>query len=416
MALSWTLDEFTYAHSAWLISQGERPYRDFALLHPPLVELLFAPVFWVTEHSLEALLIIRVTLALLLVLCIGSLERLNLRYAPFGVTAMIALGCGIFPSWMLEIRPDSVAVILTIFAIVVLEQGRTLLSASLVALALFSSEKVLIYGAALPLALLVSKRETKEFYRFVFCGAVVATILFGLQILWVGWLPTKLFYIDWTVAHELAYSATTGISQLAPFYFEIGIFSVLTLLGIGKTLLSFRSATDQQSLQQNLALFLMLILGLVSYLVQRGAYPYSLLPALAPSIVFCARLFPNRLRTGQIAFVGLLLLLFVPLSEDNREQRELLSNIEIKVPPDSCVYDNSGTAVTRDHVAFYFFTDALMRKLFQSSFSDELLNLIKEKDCRWMIKDFRYRELPPQFRKQLEEMFPVCTGSLCGTG
>lgn len=412
LRLAFTLDEFTYSHASWLVSRGELPYRSFALLHPPFVELLFSPVFWLTNDGVTALLTIRCLVAVLFFGTLLLLEKFNQGRAIPGLTMLLALSFGVFGSWMLELRPDSLALGLVFASIFFVGKTRDTFAAICLGLAAFTSEKAWIYGAAIPLGIVFTASERDRFLRLTLIALTVTLFLYSGLVFFAGFGPVKKFLFDWAVSHETAYLRRGAFEQLGPFAIEFAIFFCLGGVGIVRTLKSGVDLKDR-------ILFFLLILGFISYWVQRGAYIYSLLPVAGPLVLFASRSIPQpKFETPRwlpIVFIALTLLPLFALPDSNREQLILLRNIEEKVPQESCVYDNSGTAVTRPHVRFYFFTDALMRKIFWKELETEVPKEIVVKQCFALIKDKRFYELPPNLQKWLNSYFPKCENQLCLT-
>jgi hypothetical protein len=398
--LPWSLDEFTYAHAAWLISQGQIPYRDFALQHPPLSELMGAPFFLFFGDAVLALLAIRAVLAIFFIWVVYNLRRLagQSEGGGWGGVILLALAITIFPTWMLELRPDSIAVGLVVWAHLLARRERLVSSGAVLGLALFASEKVLIYGASVPLALLISRKTSREFSRVVLGGALTISALYFTLIYLTGWAPFKLFFIDWTLAHEAAY-ATGGV--LSHHWLELCLVLLLVVRG------AMRKA--------ELDLLMFFLLGLLSYLIQKGPWAYSLLPAVAPGIIFMARALPEKLPLRVLTAAVSLCFLIYPFKETNKPQRELLTEIERVVPPDACVYDNTGTAVNRPHLLFYFYTDSLMRRMMHNYHERLVFNALESNPCPAMIKDERFHELPLSMQERLRDRYPECQGRLCLT-
>src|SRR5581483_7929587 len=70
---SFSIDEFQYAHAAWLVAHGSVPYRDFFEVHFPLVYQALAPVFAVLGDDPRAVLGLRIAmLGFLALACFGA--------------------------------------------------------------------------------------------------------------------------------------------------------------------------------------------------------------------------------------------------------------------------------------------------------------------------------------------------------
>ncbi len=412
LGLRFSMDEFTYAHASWLIAQGHLPYRDFALLHPPLVEILIAPLFLLMERSVSVLLVGRVIFAAVFFGSVLLFHRWSGNRS--GMMFLLAIAFGVFPTWMTELRPDSLALFLSLLAIWAVDKERILLGAVLLGLAAFTSEKVAIYGLALPIGMVWHERDLRNAFRFSVFAFIVACICYALTAAAVGIGPLFEFWLGWEIRHEREYLYRGAWSQLAPEADAWGLYSLLALAGI---VACFRKG---MSLVERMLLCL-LVLGFASYAIQRGPYAYSLLPFVAPLVYFAAKSAEPFLQErstrilGAFIIVALLILAFRPIAnhESNREQIVMLNNMERLVPPGVCVYDNTGTAVNRPHARFFFFTDALMRKLQWNELEVQAPKDIVKKGCTAMIIDRRFFELPPALQTWLRNYFPHCDGDLC---
>src|SRR5262249_1348318 len=146
------------------------------------------------------------------------------------------------------------------------------------------------------------------------------------------------------------------------------------------------------------ALLLLLIFGVLSYGMQRAAFGYSVLPFTAPLIYFAACAFDlilsdRAVRIVRIAALTMLVLLAlrpIPPADSNVGEIQRLRDMERSVPEGRCVYDNSGTAINRPHVRYYWSTDILTRKLMRDELNLELLPDIVKRNCPAMIIDERF--------------------------
>lgn len=116
----WDPDEFQHAQFAWLVAQGQVPFRDFFEHHPPLWHLLAAPfaggvdasraesVFGFLVGARAASLLLSGVLALLA----WMLAR---RFAPPpvpGLAVALLLGAGFVITKGVEVRPDPLCAVL----------------------------------------------------------------------------------------------------------------------------------------------------------------------------------------------------------------------------------------------------------------------------------------------------------------
>src|SRR5262245_27399228 len=106
-----SIDEFQYAHAAWLIAQGQVPYRDFFEVHFPLVYQVLAPVFLVAGDDPSAVLGLRAGMLVFLALTGGAAMLANRERGPIAMLAapLVLLMLPPFLIFATEIRPDPVA-------------------------------------------------------------------------------------------------------------------------------------------------------------------------------------------------------------------------------------------------------------------------------------------------------------------
>jgi 4-amino-4-deoxy-L-arabinose transferase-like glycosyltransferase len=103
-------DEIVYLHGSWLVSQGQKPFRDFMEHHYPTLLYLLAPSANLLEGSPRALLVAArlLNLALLAVLLgvFVSMLRPLLRTPQAAWASLLLLGCFFFDRNSMEVRPD----------------------------------------------------------------------------------------------------------------------------------------------------------------------------------------------------------------------------------------------------------------------------------------------------------------------
>jgi hypothetical protein len=405
-----SLDEFTYTHAAWMISNGQLPYKDFPLFHPPLLEIVLSPLFFVTDSAFLSVMIARTLLAVNLVTAAILVERLS--KAKPGIAFTLTLCVGTFSSWMTEIRPDSLALTLFLFSFYFLEKNRLVLSAIILSLALFTSEKGIIYAPVLAIPLLVSGRF-KAAIQLTLITICLTLAFYALLCAVVGFDAAYEFLVGWAIRHETLYPRRSPFNDLIAYSGQLLFLSFFSAIAV------FRDY------KRNIHWAVLLFLALISYFSQRGPYAYSLLPAvLALIILSSAGISRLVTRAGLVQLIlpcqlvtFLVLIFFAPLREQqNTRQLDALKLIDETIPAESCVYDNSGFAVTRNHASYWYFTDELVRNLFMKEFEVEVPQSISLNNCSAMIIDERFSRLSPLLRGELIKLFPNCKGLVCFRG
>jgi len=103
-------DEIEHLHAAWLVKQGQVPYRDFVENHPPCVHYLLAPLTRVFEGLPHALVfaarILDLALLGIALAVFVALVKPVLRSKSAGWTAILLVSCFLFVRNSMEVRPD----------------------------------------------------------------------------------------------------------------------------------------------------------------------------------------------------------------------------------------------------------------------------------------------------------------------
>ncbi len=97
-------DEIEHLHAAYLVHQGQVPYRDFFQNHPPTLHLLLAPIVSLFPQGISAVVLSRTFVMLLLLVSVAVLS--TLIPPSFHVPALI-VAFSIPGYWLLyHLRPD----------------------------------------------------------------------------------------------------------------------------------------------------------------------------------------------------------------------------------------------------------------------------------------------------------------------
>jgi len=300
---SYSIDEFDYAHAAWLVAQGEVPYLDFFDHHFPLLYQLLSVVFLVAgddPETIRALRLVLLPVPLVLAWAIWSLNRRWLGDCLAAVGIVLVFGTVSFTTFVTEIRPDGLALALFLSSLAVLgleldPRGRGLLAGLLLGLAVWSSQKVVIYG--LPLAIVFVADLVARRRRPAALGSpllfLAGTLLVGAGALTYLLATDSLtaFYnlcFRWSSLHESFGRRFSWWRHLAPAVMQAGWVFAAAAVGLVATVRrAWREQPDERWRQ--LVLALCLISAFASYTIQTAPYPYSLLPGLAFVALFGAR-------------------------------------------------------------------------------------------------------------------------------
>ncbi len=438
---TFSIDEFQYAHSAWLVARGQVPYRDFFEVHLPLVYQALAPVFWLLGDSPLNILSLRVGMLVPLVGTCASAASLNRRYGLLAVflAPALLLATPPFVSLATEIRPDPFAFALFLGALALLasplaSRARAFGAGALLVAAVWGSQKVLFYGGIIALALgldLVARRgrapalvSTPRAF-LAGAGAVLALIAAYLTATssWAAWWH---WCFVWASEHERYYPGFSWRAYFDPVWKEHPWLFTLAVLGLAATVRRWWSAGRLRWSEPELLLLLALPATFGSYALQRAPFPYSLLPFLGVVTLFAARgaavvLGALESRVWKVAGGGaLVVLLGVQLwrlearlaGSRNERQREVLAQVARLTAPSDVVYDNSGGYVSRPHAYFYFYTDAYLRSAIAETLAREVPAALVASGCVLRVDDLRTEGLPSALRRFLDEHYQPLDGDL----
>jgi hypothetical protein len=422
-----SIDEFQYAHAAWLVSHGKVPYRDFFEFHFPLPYLSYS--LFVSDNP-GSIAHLRLVMLACFALTSFALFRINrCEGVALALTApIVAATSAPFVFFATEIRPDAVAFGLFISALSLLYPApvgrvRAALAGMLWVLALFATQKAIIYSAPLGAVLLANVVRSRAGSRLLSAWrplvlgaagvALVIALYFGATHSGAAWLQQTLI---WAYYHEQRYPGFSwtvyGVPALesAPVLFGLGV------LGALRTALTLKRSPAPLA-EPDLALLLVLFGALFSFGFARAPFPYALVPGLGMLCAFvprglaaiCAGL--RRLFAAEAAYLAGVALVLLALSligpragfseadkklePDNGYQYEVLADVARLTRVSDPVYDNSGGFVARPHVGFRFYTSALDRQVEAATLPVSVPRAIREQGCTALLLDARFRGLPP---------------------
>ncbi|EAU65006.1 hypothetical protein, partial [Stigmatella aurantiaca] len=341
---SFSIDEFQYAHAAWLVAKGQVPYRDFFEVHLPLVYQVLAPVFWFSGDAPLSILALRAAMLVPLVGTCVAAASLNWKQ---GLLAMLLapgllLATAPFVTFATEIRPDPLAFALFLGALALLS-GRTVSSArafgagALLVAAVWASQKVLFYGGIPGLVLvgdlLVRRGRSPALLSsprafLAGMGAVLALIAAYLTVTG-SWAAAWHWCFAWAADHQRHYPGFSWRVYLGPVWKEHPWLFTLAGLGLAATMRGWWSLGPSRWSAPDLLLLLALPATFGAYALQRAPFPYSLLPFLGILAVLAARgvrVGLEVLKAPASQAVGALAVLAVLAVELGRLERRLAQN------------------------------------------------------------------------------------------
>ena len=220
-------DELSHAHMAWLLSIGDKPYRDFAANHFPFFWILLSPVMHIIPESPLGLALLRcLALALnaVFVTALGTLICLELRLKQrIWAAACLALVV-FFPitlNFLVEFRPDALANALLFSSLLWLRLrgGRSITGCFVgglgIGLAVLVNTKYLLFPFVLGgMIVVVNHRKLWEIrYRALpACAGFAAALLGGVTLLALLHIP-----IDAAWRSVVTYNATVEKSHTFGF-------------------------------------------------------------------------------------------------------------------------------------------------------------------------------------------------------
>lgn len=434
---AFSIDEFQYAHAAWLMAHGQVPYRDFFEVHFPLVYQVLAPLFRVLGDDPRNVLALRAAMLVPLAGAGVSVFLLNRREGCIAaLLAPVLLLCTPgFLHFATEVRPDALtaALFLGALAALAVQPGSvrsSFLAGALLVASAWGSQKALFFGGlviAVLLADLLVRRATPPTLiaapRAFFVGIATATGAVAVYLTVTGsWDAWWQWCFVWASEHQRHYPGFSWREYLMPALGDQPAFFVLASAGFG--------ATFTRLLKHPRTPDLLLVVAVPAtfgaFALQRAPFPYSLLPFLGVLSPFAARgvlVLLSVLRTPvwrTVGLAGLAGLFAVQAARveslldggGNARQLEVLARIAELTGPEDVVYDNSGGYVSRPHAHFYFYTDAYLRGSLAGLLSTEMPRALVEQGCVLRVDDLRTSGLPLALRRFLDAHYQPYDGDL----
>lgn len=432
----YNIDEYQYAHGAWRIAQGEVIYRDFFEHHFPLIHQLMAGVFLVVgDEDPGNLLWLRLFMLPFLTLTLIAAAGVNAWHCGrlSLMTPLMVLMVPTFSVMATEVRPDPLAFSLFLSALAVLYldrlsgKWRGFLSGVLLVAATWGTLKVAYYGLIFPAAwvadLLAARQGRREFllgHPFGFmAGAAAGCLPIALYLTFTGsWGVWFEWCIQWSFVHQYHYPGFFWTRNFVPLLTQSFWLFPLAICGVVSTVRAEPSRTSPDWL-----LLGALVTTLGSFAWQSAAYLYSLVPFTVLLCVFAGRGFSAifestwKVRGAGVFAAALLVLITIVevqrsrggiqklLLRTNASQHALLSRVHQLTRPDEPVLNIAGGQITRPSVHFFYFFEAVVRKLKSDVFAYELPKSLVEEGCVAYMPSDRFGRLPEPLRLFLLENF-----------
>ena len=444
-------DEFNYAHAAWAIAQGQEPYRDFFLHHFPGIMQLGSVVFrlWDDPRAIDGLRWLMLPFWLGAAAVIALLNRRHGRW-PALLSIPLLGSLGAWVQYGTQYRPDPVAIAFFLTSLLLAtgrgpaERGRGFLAGICLVLAIWCSQKVIVYGLPLYAVWLVAAvqawrtpgqpRAIPEPAWFAL-GAVAGALPIALYLTFThNWKPWWEWCLYGGIVHETFYPKRPPWISLRPTLRANWHVLGLALIGFGCVLRGvwrrgFRAALSDP----DVLLLACAVSTAVSYFMQQAPYGWSLVAPLAFVALLAARalgeMVQRALRSSSpisrqlVVAIGCIVVAFasVPLSTRamlrttrlRATQEAMLDNVARLTSPTDPAYDNTGYYVARPHAHFLFWTDQSARIVHRDRLIREVPAAILDRGVTLRIRDRRDLELPTGLQAFLNDHFVCVLGDVC---
>lgn len=452
MSKVFAIDELTYAHAAWLVSQGQLPWRDFFEIHVPLFYQLFSLVFTLGGDdptlvtSMRWLMLGPVFLTLW---AMWRVNRVDLKALALAGPILALLIADHVIRWV-EIRPDvlAFALVLTATALPYAKhpgpKTRAILAGLVFALACWTTQKVYYYGSVFLAAWIADMllwRKTRQNSADYILGQpiwfAVGAVIVGLCA--AGYLTVTATWADWwkyTIAWGAQHQNTyPGFSwhdhsyRLIQDYWWIFVF---TIIGLMATIRKLARDSDSNSTDQ--LLVGLLLSTFLSVAIQQAAFAYSYIPFVNMCCIFAARGImevwqqsKTASKHGRVSPIFVALACFILIAfmahrattklhkeatRTNEYQLSVLSDLDRLTDPGDTIYDNSGSFVARPHAYFMFYTDAGIRDFQTNKLNTEVPRDILATETVAELRDLRFNDLPSPLKQFLQLHFQPFSGDI----
>ncbi len=434
-------DEFQHAHSAFLISQGQIPYRDYFEHHPPLLHFAMAPVIARLHPerdgaaAFNTLLVLRVLLwsiAFLAAIAHHILARRLLGSLGAALASLLLWSTLLVFEKTIEIRPDTPAFALLQVALLLLSRGgavkNTLAACSALGLGLLFTQKLVFPILGIMVVIWLSRRLVRVSSAGERAAAMMGLLwpsaVCALYFLVQDGLPA---FIEDVFLVNLRWKA-----RLEPWPFLVSrflepnpFFALLGGLGLVRGIATLGRTNPARPGGEAVVFFSAAsgLLGLVLLPVAWEQYYLLFLPQLAilGSGVLLSTTASLLKRAPSSAWVGLTVfgvsiaslasakdaILNQRLRTGEGKERAIGLILDNSAPTDTVLDGYSGIGVFRPHAFRYFFLHAEMRKMLSEAEVRELEDGLETGAIapRFVSGDSNLRALSPRVREYLDRTY-----------
>ncbi len=294
-------DESQHLHAAWLVGQGQVPYRDFWEHHSPLAYCALAPLTRVYADSPRVYLAGRVAMIAVAIVMSALLYRLGRRFGHaigFVAVLVVSLQPRVI-QYTTQVRPDVPALAAWIATLLALIRWREASGSAwmwatgllLGTTAAFSPKAAYGFVGVAVLVVVVEVRRRARPSRIAGCLvrlAVGAAIPMLVVVAWlgtIGGLPALHAFVQYVVLDNLAFSDP---SRRMPFSGEAIVFLVLAIVGVVATVRRLRLGVVDHSVHGPLIVPTLVVAALLSSPRTPAVYEYTWLPVVIVAAIYAA--------------------------------------------------------------------------------------------------------------------------------
>ena len=446
-----SIDELMHAHASWLTGRGSLPYRDFCDFHFPFLYQLLG-VLWagMVDDPRHVLFLRLAMLGLVFVIALAA-AVVNRRDGLVAALAAPAILLTLTPFVVraTEIRHDTLAFACFLSGLAVLSldrpaaRARGAIGGVLLALAVWSSQKAMLYG--LPVgALLVAETARRRDGPSTFgsagaawCGGGVVGFLAALYLTVTGsWRAFLTFCFGWALRWQAEYPGFSFLRALSPAEDRYVVVCLLAAAGLAGSLVAWRRRGG--AISDPVVLPAACLASSLAYYVSlKAPYDYNLIPFLGFVAVFAgrgvgmleaaagsaaARRGGSPAAARAASTLAVVVALIAPAlalrrvdlfaRQSNALQLDVLAQVAALTSPADPAYDNSGSYVARPSASFYFYTDAPMRARLGDMLAQRIPDDIVRSGTVLFFRDARTGSLPASLQAFLAEHFKPWSGDL----
>ncbi|MFC1611680.1 hypothetical protein ACFL6C_12030 [Myxococcota bacterium] len=437
-------DEFTYAHAAWLIAQGQEPYRDFFLHHFPLSMQLGSLILSPGSEPADIIHLryLMVPFWLITVFAAAAINLRRDRWAALFVVLFLLL-MDRWAEYATEFRPDATATPLFLFSLFLATRRSTrprlqgFLAGLLLAAAVWASQKVLVYGAVIPAAWLVDIAWNKRRHGptllvapwSVILGAVAGAVPALVYLTSTNnWRPFWESCFEWALVHETVYPPFSAFHYMNKVVYHSSWILALAFAEAGFVVFGILRSRSNWCHHPDLILIACLASTWTSHAIQQAPYSWSLVPFLAIVAILGARgaarglAWSSKIKLHRVQYAVKVVLIVIPAAQlaylggrtyqmalTNEHQLESLRLLDELTDVADPIYDNTGRYVARPHVHPMFFTDKTVRIALASKLAREMPGAILNKGAPVFMRDKRVHGLPDSLKRFLSRHYQPLT-------